>query len=334
MQTGITDLRAHPQQVGQLVQRAPATRRSEPKGIEVDQRGGGIRVPAQLLERPDVGDVLQPVRRERAPAGVAGRSPREPRGPRWVLHGPRRHGLGKVLAPPRGGRFSEGGPRSEEDPLPGPGRPLPRSCAVERVRERDPACALGDLGLVLLSRGIEVRAQVRGERPRQPRDAVAVSVPLGGREEAPAEIDVLLAQPAARLPSRPSGGVQGGHPPVHANPWDDDRADVVEGPNHREALRRARPHGRSAPLQLGAADVAVEGEQRGDRLVLGRRATVRAERDSVEGPGHALRAEVRRISLSVEPETPPRPAAPGLHRLGAAVPPDGGGASPIAQGAA
>ncbi len=92
------------------------------------------------------------------PEGGAGRALGDPGGPHRVFHGPLEHTLGKVRAPPLAGRIVDVGTRGREYPRIGPGLLFTRWLAVERLRSRNPACALGDIGLVLLLRGIDARA--------------------------------------------------------------------------------------------------------------------------------------------------------------------------------
>jgi len=88
------------------------------------------------------------------------------------------------------------------------------------------------------------------------------------------EVEVLDSQAAAFEQSQPRAIQEGGREAARAVQYGDDRADLITGQDDGEAFRAPDPDDVVEPGQVLVQDVAVEEEERAERLVLVEAATL------------------------------------------------------------
>ncbi len=151
----------------------------------------------ELLDRADVGAVLEQMGGEGVPEGVAGDALRGPSALRRLLHRALEHGGVQVVADElaRLGIAGEAGGR--KDPLPAPLAPRVRILPFQGVGERDPGIPLGQIAAMEVPHGLQMARQPFVDAPREGRDPLAPALALADHELSARRVDVLDAQPQA-----------------------------------------------------------------------------------------------------------------------------------------
>jgi hypothetical protein len=115
--------------------------------------------------------------------------------------------------------------------------------------------------------------QVLGEGPvghgREDGDTVLGALAVTDDDLTQRAVDVLDSQTAAFEQAQPRAIEEGGHEPGRAVQLGDDRAHLVASQHDGEAFRALGPNHAVEPGQVLMQDVAIEEEERAQRLVLG-----------------------------------------------------------------
>lgn len=107
---------------------------------------------------------------------------------------------------------------------------------------------------------------------------------------------------------RPRSVEERRHHPLAAAELAEERGDLVSGENDRQARRPPRPDDALHPRNLDAEDVAVEKQERGQRLVLGRGADAVLDGEAREEALDLGRSHLARVPLAVEQDEAADPA--------------------------
>jgi hypothetical protein len=173
------------------------------------------------------------------------------------------------------------------------------------------------VGFVLLLHPL----QVPGEGPLghgwQDGDAILGALTISDDDLVRSEVDVLDSQAGAFEQAQPGTIEEGSHKPGRAVQLEDDRAHLVAGQNDGEAFRSPGPDDVVEPWQVLMQDVAVEEQERAQRLVLGRGGHPTFDGQGAEKACDFRRAHLGGMALAVEEDVAADPPDVGL--LGAAT---------------
>lgn len=132
---------------------------------------------------------------------------------------------------------------------------------------------------------LEMWAEIRLHDGGQHRHAILVALASAHDDLVPAEIDVLDAQAAALEQSQPGAIHQIRHEsrgPVQAP---EDGADFLARQHDGETFGSARPHDPVEPWHVELEDLAIQEEQRAERLILGGRGNPAVHRERRQKAG-------------------------------------------------
>lgn len=226
-----------------------------PGDMEVDLRGGELRVPEQVLRRPDVDAVLDEVRREGVAERVAHLAALDARGTRsGPLHRRRR-----PVAPvdPTGARVGGVLLRGEQElPPDGPAAPPPE-LPLQGVRQNGLPSSRGEIRVAQRPDSADLDSKRLHEGPRKNRRPVHVGLALTHRHVMPFQIDIVDAQvERARHPEAA---------PLHRRGHE-----TVDAPHGAEQVGDLRPreHRRQARRLPDADEPADQGILRAARRVV------------------------------------------------------------------
>ncbi len=233
----------------------------------------------KLLDGPDIVASFEQVGREGVTEGVAGDSLCDAHRASGVVDGALNRAFVKVVAMLVAGESVAVCARRGEDELPAPfqwrGWILPDECR----RQHSPTIATREIALVKSLHPGEVIAKRLNEQARQ--NGHAILPPFSGADQqlAAIEVEILDAQ-MQRLEQAESGSVEeSADKVVGVGQCGQQPVDLVGGQDFGKVT--ARPGGRDAVNgpHRRAEDVAIEERDRGSRLILGRRAHLRVDRE-------------------------------------------------------
>ena len=238
-----------------------------------------------------------------------------------VVHGPLHDTRVDVVAALTAGAAVGPAALLREDPLPAPLARGARVLALERVGKLDRAPAVGEVAVVEELRAAQLVAEVGDERLRERRGTVLAALARADGELTSGEVEVEHAEAQALVEPQACAVQERSDQPalaVVAVELVEDGADLVPAEHDRQPRGLSRARTSSCEFaDLAVQHVAVEEEQRAERLGLRRGADVLGDRQvRDEGVDLGLR-HVRRVAEPVEADVPPHPEAVGL--LGAAA---------------
>ena len=279
-----------------------------------------VGVAHQLLDGADVVARLQQVRGERVPQGVAGGWLGQAGATARLAHGVLHHAFVQVVAA-LVLRLGVAVPaRGREHPLPVDVARGARILQRQRVGQRHVAGARGHVLRVQLAHARQLLLQRRPRAGRQHGAPVLAALAATHRQLVGVQVDVLDAQ-RQRLAQPQAGAVhQQRHQMGEAVQLAEQRRRLASRQHHRDASPRLRAHHVVQPRQLHPQHLAVQEQQRRQRLVLGRGRHVPLRRQVRQEGRHLRFTHFTRVSLAVEHDEtqhPVRVRAPGA---GAVVP--------------
>jgi hypothetical protein len=137
---------------------------------------------------------------------------------------------------------------------------------------------------------LQMARQVRGDDGRQGRHAVLVALPAADDELAAAEVHILYAKLRALEQAQARAVEEQRHEPGWAFHEADNRADLLAAEHPGKARGPLGAHHVVEPGQA-LADLAIEEQQRAQRLVLRRRGDVPLHRERAQELRHLRRAQ-------------------------------------------
>jgi len=141
-------------------------------------------------------------------------------------------------------------------------------------RQLDPACALPEIPVVLLLDGFQVPAQLGADDGWKRRDPILVAFAGANDDLMPPEINVLHAEAGAFEKAQAGAIHEDGHEARSAAELADDSPYLVAREYDWQSHWPFRAHDVIEPRQILSEHLAIEEQQRAQRLVLRRRSDV------------------------------------------------------------
>jgi len=181
----------------------------------------------------------------------------------------------------------------------------------------DPAGSVGEIPLMEALGLLQVLGEGNLQGGGQEGDAVLGALALANGDGAGAEVDVLDPEAAALHESHAGSVEQAGHEPGRAVEEIEDRAYLVACQDDGQAAGLLGAHDSLEPVHSLGKDVAIEEEQRIERLVLSGGADLADDRKAGEEPDDFGVAHLRGMPLAVEVDEAPDPV--GVRAIGGAA---------------
>ena len=206
----------------------------------------------------------------------------------------------EVVATLTAGRRIPVEPRRGEDPLPSPLPGRARILPLDRCRQFDTPEAPGQIPLMLATHALDVLPKGLSERFREQRHPVLppLSVPY---DDLPAiEIDILDPELRAHEDAESGTIQQGRHEPWRPIQTIENGSDLGARENDWQPRRAPGAHKVVQPSELDLQHLAVQEQDRAQRLVLRRRADVPFHRQVGEERGDLRFPELARVAYAVK----------------------------------
>ncbi len=211
------------------------------------------------------------------------------------------------------------GAGGREDPLPDPLAAGARVLASEGPGQLHPARASADVGFVLVADRLEVLGEVTAGGGGQHRHAILGAFAGAHRDLVAPEVHVLHPQ-AQGFEQPQAGAIQEQRREARGSVERvDDDLHLRAGQHDRDALGILGPHDVVEPRQLLLENLAIEEEQRAQRLVLRGRGDIAVDGQIAQEARDLGGAHLGRMALAVEDDVAPDPSDVGLLRAEAAV---------------
>src|SRR5947209_490319 len=243
-------------------------RQLNPRVYEIGESPDVV-VAQQFLDGADVAAVFEQMGGEGVSKRVRCSAFAEPRPPNSVEHGALQDRLVQVMTAALARSPVDIEPSSGKRPLPRPFPPCVRVFASEGPWQLDPAGATRQIGLMLSLHLAQLPGQRLLGHYRQHRDAILGALTVANDDLVHREVDVLHSQAGALEQAQPGAVEQTGHEAWRPVQLGDDCANLVASQDNRQVLRSPRPNDVVEPGKLLMQDVAIEKQQRAQRLVLG-----------------------------------------------------------------
>ncbi len=146
----------------------------------------------------------------------------------------------------------------------------------------------------------QMRVQIRLHRLRQHRHAILCALAVANRDLAPRKLDILHPQPdhlhqahPGAIQQTPEQTIRSLHPRQHP-------PHLVACKHHRQTLRPFRPRHVVQPGQIDTQHLAIQKQQRRQRLILRRRRHLALDRKMRQKRLHLRRPQVPGMAFAVK----------------------------------
>jgi len=231
-------------------------------------------VAEKLLDGADVGSGLEQVGGEGVAEGVGADGLGDPGGETGSANGALDDGFVQVVAAALARGSIDVGPGGGEDPLPGPLARRGRILDAKGVGKLDETSARAQVGRMLFADPIEVRAQPGLQGRGSERHAIFSAFAIADDQLLTGEVHLLDAK--VKGFQQPQAGTvdEGRTEMLDASHGREESGDLAAPEDDRQALRALGVDDTVEPTDLSIENGLIEEQQRGQCLVLSRRADV------------------------------------------------------------
>ena len=158
----------------------------------------------------------------------------------------------------------------------------------------------------------EMRREFERRDGGQHRPTIAVALPRAHGDLVTVEVEILDPQTQHLEQPEPAAVEQEHDQALDSGELSDELPRLVARQHDRQALRSAGAGRVGQRAKVDPQDLAVEEEERGERLILGRGGDAEVDGEGGEEGADRLRAELGRVALAVEEDVAADPAAVSL----------------------